>query len=143
MRVRIDAGTWPIERQRAPRPLLDYPNRTRAEAEAAARHLNVHGATVMALGRTRISARLANGGLDLGARGIVPSVPQDVLKINQHATSRRSSNSASRSGQSGVVPVPQLTTISFSTRSMARKAAILVRTSDKCLAATSRTSAQG
>jgi len=35
-----------VERQRAPRPLLDNPTGTRADVEAAARRLNVHTTTV-------------------------------------------------------------------------------------------------
>lgn len=45
-----------VERQRELRPLLDNPNRTRAEVEAAARQLNVHTATVY-----RLLARYAVG----------------------------------------------------------------------------------
>jgi putative transposase len=72
-----------VERQRALRPLLDNPNRTRAEVEAAARRLNVHTATVYrllaryAVGETAEAVVTGVGGWKAGR----PRLPARVIEI--------------------------------------------------------------
>lgn len=72
-----------VERQRTLRPLLDNPNRTRAEVEAAARCLNVHTATVYrllaryAVGETAQAVVTGVGGWKAGR----PRLPARVIEI--------------------------------------------------------------
>jgi len=72
-----------VARQRALRPLLDNPNRTRAEVEAAARRLSVHTATVYrllaryAVGETAEAVVTGVGGWKAGR----PRLPARVIEI--------------------------------------------------------------
>ena len=72
-----------VERQRALRPLLDNPNRTRGEVEAAARRLNVHAATVYrllaryAVGETAQAVVTGVGGWKAGR----PRLPARIIEV--------------------------------------------------------------